>query len=335
VRLAVALLKDRQGKIVLDVPVEGNLDDPKFRIRKVVVRVLVNILEKVATSPFSLLGAVFGGGGEELGYQEFAPGSADLTPADQTKLTQLTQGLYARPALGLELAGSIDAAADRAGLQRAALDQEIRTRQWTTLRQAGQTTNSAEQLVIAPDTRARWIEQLYAEKFAAKDTHPPPAVAAPVGAVNPNSVPHALRSSLITHHSSPVGSVPTNRVAHERKVWCSAEFVKGAVLMVQGRPSAPAPVAAAVVPLVATNRPVPGASVGVPAALSPDVMETLLLATYPVTEADLTTLAAARARAVQDYLLQSGRVTAARLFLKNESAGGVRQQGSRVYLQFR
>jgi hypothetical protein len=64
-------------------------------------------------------------------------------------------------------------------------------------------------------------------------------------------------------------------------------------------------------------------------------METLLLATYPVTEADLTTLAAARARAVQDYLLQSGRVTAARLFLKNESAGGVRQQGSRVYLQFR
>ena len=57
VRLAVAIMKDRDGKIVLDVPIEGSLDDPKFRIGKVVTRAVVNILEKVATSPFSLLGA--------------------------------------------------------------------------------------------------------------------------------------------------------------------------------------------------------------------------------------------------------------------------------------
>jgi hypothetical protein len=129
VRLAVAILKDRDGKIVLDVPVEGSLDDPKFRIHKVVIRVIQNILEKVATSPFSLLGALFGGGGEELGYQDFAPGGADLTPADQAKLNSLAKGLYARPALGLEISGSVDEAADRAGLQRAALDQDIRTRE--------------------------------------------------------------------------------------------------------------------------------------------------------------------------------------------------------------
>ena len=85
VRLAIAILKDRDGKIVLDVPIEGSLDDPKFRIGKVVERAIVNILEKVATSPFSLLGAVFGGGGEELGYQDFAPGSAELTAADKTE----------------------------------------------------------------------------------------------------------------------------------------------------------------------------------------------------------------------------------------------------------
>ena len=76
VRLAIAILKDRNGQILLDVPVEGSLDDPQFRVRKVILHTLLNILEKAATSPFSLLGAVFGGGGEELSYQDFAPGSA-------------------------------------------------------------------------------------------------------------------------------------------------------------------------------------------------------------------------------------------------------------------
>ena len=114
VRLGVAILKDRDGKIVLDVPIEGSLDDPKFRIHKVVERAIVNILEKVATSPFSLLGALFGGGGgEELGYQDFAPGSADLTAADQQKLDSLAKALYARPALQLEISGSVNPDADQ------------------------------------------------------------------------------------------------------------------------------------------------------------------------------------------------------------------------------
>ena len=71
-------MKDREGKIILDVPIEGSLDDPKFRIGKVVARAIVNILEKVATSPFSLLGAVFGGGGEELGYAGFCAGQRGI-----------------------------------------------------------------------------------------------------------------------------------------------------------------------------------------------------------------------------------------------------------------
>ena len=116
------------------MPIEGSLDDPKFRIGKVVERAIVNILEKVATSPFSLLGALFGGGGEELGYQDFAPGSAELTAVDKQKLDSLVKGLYARPALQLEISGSIDPDGDREGLQRAALDREIRTRIWMKLR---------------------------------------------------------------------------------------------------------------------------------------------------------------------------------------------------------
>ena len=167
VRLAIAILKDRDGKIILDVPIQGSIDDPKFRIGKVVTRAIVNILEKVATSPFSLLGAVFGGGGEELSYEDFAAGSAQLTADDTKKLDSLVKGLYARPALGLEISGSIDPEGDREGLQRAALDREIRQRLSLKLRKSAQATNSVDQLVLTPDDRAHYVKKFYGEAEAA------------------------------------------------------------------------------------------------------------------------------------------------------------------------
>ena len=78
VRLAIAILKDRNGKIQLDVPVEGSLDDPQFQLHKVIVHAIGNILTKIATSPFSVLGALFGGKGEEISYQDFTPGGYEL-----------------------------------------------------------------------------------------------------------------------------------------------------------------------------------------------------------------------------------------------------------------
>jgi hypothetical protein len=318
VRLAIAILKDRQGKIVLDVPVEGSLDDPKFRIRKVVIRVIVNILEKVATSPFSLLGSLFGGGGEELAFQEFAPGSVDLTTADRSKLDSLIKGLHERPALGLEIAGSINPDADRAGLQRAALEKDIRARQWAALRQAGLATNSPDQMVLTPEDHARWIAQLCVEKQILLDTNTPsgPATNASVTAIQPVS-PEPATAAVGTHFSAPL---------------------KGAELMDRRAPptNGPAPtnqVATAVATSPVSQSPAP-ATPTVPVTASA-TQEALLVASYPVTDADLETLASARALVVQTYLLKSGQVTAGQLFLKSVASGGLRQQGSRVYLQFR
>jgi hypothetical protein len=58
--LGVALLKDIDGRIVIDLPVSGSLDDPEFRVGQVVLRVIVNLLTKAAVSPFALLGSMFG-----------------------------------------------------------------------------------------------------------------------------------------------------------------------------------------------------------------------------------------------------------------------------------
>ena len=66
-----------------------------------------------------------------------------------------------------------------------------------------------------------------------------------------------------------------------------------------------------------------------------DPMEVLLLATLPITDGDFEALASERAKAVRAYILQTGKVEAARLFLTENQTGGVRSDGSRVYLQFR
>ena len=288
VRLAIALLKDREGKIVLDVPVQGDLNDPKFRVGKVVVRVIENILVKVATSPFSLLGAVFGGGGEELGQQEFALGSAELTATDKSKLDSLLKGLYARPALNLEITGSVDVNGDREGLQRAAIDREIRTRFWQKFRKTEQATNSADAIVLTPEARARWVKRLYSEAVAA-------------GKITPQLL--AANSNLVVYAAQ---VLPNN-----------SAFEKGAAKLIRG-----------------SGAPKSAAEAGYQTKLvpPPDPSEAVLLTTFPVNDGDLETLAANRAKAVQNYLLASGKVTAGRLFLKQ---GELRRAGSKVILSFR
>jgi len=293
VRLAIAILKDRDGKIVLDVPIEGSLDDPKFRIGKVVQRAIVNILEKVASSPFSLLGAVFGGGGEELGYEDFAPGSMVLTADDTKKLDSLAKGLYERPGLSLEISGSIDPDGDHEGLRRAALDKEMRTRIWMKLRKAEQATNSVDQIILTPDDRVYWVKKLYGEaKSAGKIT--PALIAA-----NTNLAAYAAK--ILSHR------LTSNKQATQ---------------LMQSEKSA-------------NNQSVAGTGYQTKLVPPPDPMEALLLATYSVSQDDLETLAANRAKAVQAYILQTGKVEASRLFLKTGAAEAVRSDGSRVYLQFR
>lgn len=120
VGLALAIMKDREGKIDLDVPVEGNVDDPKFRIGRVIMQFLLRLLTKVAMSPFALLGHMFGGGGhaEQLDHVDFALGASDLPGDQQEKLGQLAKALDQRPQLKLEVRGRSDADSDAVAIRK-------------------------------------------------------------------------------------------------------------------------------------------------------------------------------------------------------------------------
>ena len=71
--LAVALLTDSDGVIDVELPVEGNLDDPQFRIGGVVIRALGNLITKVVTAPFRFLGSLVGVDSEDFGRVDFVP----------------------------------------------------------------------------------------------------------------------------------------------------------------------------------------------------------------------------------------------------------------------
>ncbi len=113
VGLALAILKDGEGKIELDVPVEGDVDDPKFRIGKIIWDFIMSLLTKVATAPFALLGALFdGGSGDELSHVDFMAGQSAVPADQQESLTKLSEALAKRPQLGLEVRGRSDADSD-------------------------------------------------------------------------------------------------------------------------------------------------------------------------------------------------------------------------------
>ena len=101
-KLAVALLRDRNGVIDLDLPVNGTLDDPSFRIGPIIWQVFTNILEKAVTAPFALLGHLFGGG-DNVNQIAFAPGTAQLDDAARGQLGNIAKGMTERPGLELDI----------------------------------------------------------------------------------------------------------------------------------------------------------------------------------------------------------------------------------------
>jgi hypothetical protein len=123
--LAVALLKDRNGVIDLEVPVSGDINNPEFNYGQVVRRALANIITNVVTSPFRLLASLVGSGDEELGAINFMPGRVDVAPPERETLASLAGALQQRPQLLLKINGVAAEAEDTAALREQFLERRI------------------------------------------------------------------------------------------------------------------------------------------------------------------------------------------------------------------
>lgn len=165
VKLAIALLKNRKGEIDLNLPVTGQLDDPKFSLGSVIIKILINLLVKAATSPFALLGAIFGGG-EELSYLDFDPGSSALGEPGIKKLDTLVKALHDRPALKLEIEGHVDPEKDREGLRHYLFHKKIKAQKLKEMVKAEKAAIPVDEVKIEESEFAKYLKMAYkAEKF--------------------------------------------------------------------------------------------------------------------------------------------------------------------------
>lgn len=160
VGLVVALLKNSRGEIDINLPVKGSLNDPEFSIGGVIVKVLLNLITKAATSPFTLLASLFGGG-EELSYVAFEPGRSTLTPEAEKHLETLSKALRDRTGLKLELAGASDPTGEAEGLKRARMVNRVKAQKATELARQGKTSGGVADISLTPEEYAKYLERVY------------------------------------------------------------------------------------------------------------------------------------------------------------------------------
>jgi len=123
--LAVALLKDANGRIQLGLPVSGSLDNPEFSYGSLIWKALANVLKKLVTAPFRALASLVGSGDEDLGKVSFEPGRWRITPPQAERLAKLADAIGQRPQLALEIRGQYAPDADGSVLKRLAVRQAL------------------------------------------------------------------------------------------------------------------------------------------------------------------------------------------------------------------
>jgi uncharacterized protein involved in outer membrane biogenesis len=129
--LAVALLTDTEGRIDLDVPVTGDLDNPEFGYASLVFKALGNLLGKIVTAPFRFLASLVGGDGvsdADLEFVGFVAGESKLLGPEQEDLDKLAAAMGQRPELALRVGAAYDPDRDAAAIRQQRLDAKVSER---------------------------------------------------------------------------------------------------------------------------------------------------------------------------------------------------------------
>ena len=126
-KAALYILKDKDDKILIDMPVKGNVDNPEFNYMKVVWKTLGNLLVKVATSPARALGSALGINGDELEFMAVEADQHGLTSEQYHILSDLATIAMSDPKVTITLTQHMPASDDEEAGKRAEwLNEQVR-----------------------------------------------------------------------------------------------------------------------------------------------------------------------------------------------------------------
>ncbi|UZE28417.1 DUF748 domain-containing protein [Pseudomonas asplenii] len=163
IKLAIALLKDTDGKISIELPVSGDLNNPQFSVMPIVWQTLRNLVLRAATAPFKFIGGLISGGdAQDLSNVSFAPGSSDLSKDAESSLTKLAAALKERPNLRLEIEGTSAQSSDGMLIAQQRLEREYQATYYKMLQRRGDKVPAqAAQLQVPEDEKAPMLEGIY------------------------------------------------------------------------------------------------------------------------------------------------------------------------------
>ncbi|AIZ31566.1 DUF748 domain-containing protein [Pseudomonas parafulva] len=163
IRLAVALLKDTQGRISIELPVSGDLNNPQFSVMPIVWQTMRNLVLRAAQAPFKFIGGLIAGGGsQDLGTVAFAPGSSDLSTAAKGDLDKLAAALKQRPELRLEIEGTSAQTSDGPLIAQQRLEREYQSTWYKILQRRGdKVPANASMLVVDDSDKPAMLEGIY------------------------------------------------------------------------------------------------------------------------------------------------------------------------------
>lgn len=161
---AVALLKDSDGKIKIDVPITGSLNNPQFDMGAIIADALKNTLSKIISSPFRAI-ASLADSEEDMSTISFKAGNAILDKTQQEKLAVLAKILKERPVLILDIKGTAFQTQDWPAMREAALYDKLKKIRADEINKQANIKTVAEYIKLSDSDYKRLLAELFIEKF--------------------------------------------------------------------------------------------------------------------------------------------------------------------------
>ncbi|WP_027720731.1 DUF748 domain-containing protein [Maridesulfovibrio zosterae] len=159
--LGLALLRDSSGNIRLDIPVEGDLSDPQFKLGRVIGMAIVNLLVKAVTSPFALIGSLVGGG-EDMDVLIFDSGVAGPKESELSKIESVAKAMKDRPGLKLQISG-FTSPDDIPTMEKAEFNRQIAMPKFLELEGDENAPASVKDVVLSSEEYPEYLEIAYKE----------------------------------------------------------------------------------------------------------------------------------------------------------------------------